>query len=170
MLEKKEQKPLWTLCECSFDISPKIASSEWVKIHSWSTGILWIDGKEDRKLIFWKHVLLHEILRLSFELVRDRCNLSAIFPWNYNVFTSLQVYWGLARDLQQSAIPTKINVAAAKQVVPTRLKLTLPWWRGYQPRSFYPSASTRRAQLSVEAKVFRPTDLLNNVKYWFITD
>ena len=25
MLEKKEQKPTWTLSECSFDISPKIA-------------------------------------------------------------------------------------------------------------------------------------------------
>ena len=30
--------------------------------------------------------------------------------------------------------------------------------------------STRRAQLSVAAKVVRPTDILNNVKYWFNTD
>ena len=36
--------------------------------------------------------------------------------------------------------------------------------RGFPPRSFYPSASTRRAQLSIAAKVVRPTDLLNNVR------
>ena len=50
---------------------------------------------------------------------------------------------------------------------PPRLKLTLPWWGGFPPRSFYQSASTRRAQLSVAAKVVRPTDLLQNVRYWF---
>ena len=33
--------------------------------------------------------------------------------------------------------------------------------RGLPPRSFYPNASTRRARLSVAAKVVRPTDLLN---------
>ena len=37
--------------------------------------------------------------------------------------------------------------------------------KGFPPRSIYPSASTRRAQLSVAAKVIRPTDLLNNVRY-----
>ena len=53
---------------------------------------------------------------------------------------------------------------------PPRLKLTLLWWGGFPPRSFYPCASTRRAQLSVAAKVVRPTDLLKNVRYWFIID
>ena len=53
---------------------------------------------------------------------------------------------------------------------PPRLKLTLPWWGGFPPRSFKPSASTRRAQLSVAAKVVRPADLLKNVRYWFIID
>ena len=53
---------------------------------------------------------------------------------------------------------------------PPRLKLTLPWWGGFPPRSFYPSASTRRAQLSIAAKVVRPTDLLNNFKYLVSTD
>ena len=52
---------------------------------------------------------------------------------------------------------------------PPRLKLTLPWWGGFPPRSFYKSASTRRAQLSVAAKVVRPTDL-KNVRYWFTID
>ena len=52
---------------------------------------------------------------------------------------------------------------------PPRLKLTLPWWGGFPPRSFYPSASTRRAQLSIAAKVVRPTDL-NNFKYFVNTD
>ena len=56
------------------------------------------------------------------------------------------------------------------EAVPPRLKLTLPWWRGFPWRSFYPSASTRRAQLTVEAKVVRPTDLFNNVRYWLTTD
>ena len=37
--------------------------------------------------------------------------------------------------------------------------------RGFPTRSFYPIASTRRAQLSVATKV-RPTD----VNYWFNTD
>ena len=54
--------------------------------------------------------------------------------------------------------------------VPPQLKLTLPWWGGFPPRSFYPSASTRRAKLSVAAKVVRPTDLFNNVKYLVNTD
>ena len=36
---------------------------------------------------------------------------------------------------------------------------------GFPPRSFKPSVSTRRAQLSVAAKVVRPTDLLQNVRY-----
>ena len=41
----------------------------------------------------------------------------------------------------------------------------------YPPRSFNQSASTRRAQLSVTAKVVRPTDPLNhNVKTWVNTD
>ena len=53
---------------------------------------------------------------------------------------------------------------------PPRLKLTLPWWGGFPPRSFKPSASTRRAQLSVAAKVVRPTNLLKNVRYWFTID
>ena len=53
---------------------------------------------------------------------------------------------------------------------PPRLKLTLSWWGGFPPRSFYPSALTRRAQMSVTPKVVRPTDLLNNVKSWVNTD
>ena len=53
---------------------------------------------------------------------------------------------------------------------PPRLKLTLPWWGGFPPRIFKPSASKRRAQLSVAAKVVRPTDPLKNVRYWFIID
>ena len=56
------------------------------------------------------------------------------------------------------------------QPLPPRLKLTLPWGGGFPSRSFYPSASTRRAQLRVAAKVVRPTDLLKNVTYWFIID
>ena len=40
----------------------------------------------------------------------------------------------------------------------------------YQPRSSNQRASTRRAQLSVAAKVVRPTDLLNHVKSWVNTD
>ena len=51
-----------------------------------------------------------------------------------------------------------------------RLKITLPWWGGFPPRSFYPSAPMRRAQLSITVKVVRPTDLLKYVRYWFITD
>ena len=57
---------------------------------------------------------------------------------------------------------------------PSRLKLTLPLWGGFPPRSFSPTASARRAQLRIAAKVVRPTDLLNKsshlVRYWFITD
>ena len=49
---------------------------------------------------------------------------------------------------------------------PPRLKLTLPWWGGFPPRSFYPSASTKRGQLSVAAKVVRLTGLLKNVRYF----
>ena len=55
-------------------------------------------------------------------------------------------------------------------VCPPRLKLTLPWWGGFPPRNFYPSASTKRAPLSGAAKIVRPTDLLNNVRYWFTID
>ena len=47
------------------------------------------------------------------------------------------------------------------------LKLTFPWWGGFPPRSFYPGASTRRAQLSIATEVVRPIDLLKNVRYWF---
>ena len=53
---------------------------------------------------------------------------------------------------------------------PPRLKLYLPLGGSFPPRSFYSSASARRAQLSVAAKVVRPTDLLNNVKYLVNTD
>ena len=42
--------------------------------------------------------------------------------------------------------------------------------RGFPPRSFYPSTSTRRVQLSAAAKVVRPTDLLNNAKSCVNTD
>ena len=49
---------------------------------------------------------------------------------------------------------------------PPRLKLTLPWWGSFPPRTFYPSASRRRAQLSVAANVVKPTDH-KNVRYWF---
>ena len=41
---------------------------------------------------------------------------------------------------------------------------------GLPTKKFLPSASTRRAQLSVAAEVVRPTDLLNNVKYLVNTD
>ena len=64
----------------------------------------------------------------------------------------------------------KIIEKAHTVLPPPRLKLTLPWWGGFPPRSFKPSASTRRAQLSVAAKVVRQTDLLKNVRYWFIID
>ena len=37
--------------------------------------------------------------------------------------------------------------------------------RGLPTKKFLPSASTRRSQLSITAKVVRPTDLLNNVRY-----
>ena len=40
----------------------------------------------------------------------------------------------------------------------------------YPRRSSNQSASMRRAQLSIAAKVVRPTDLLKNVRYWFIID
>ena len=53
---------------------------------------------------------------------------------------------------------------------PPRLNLTLLWWGGFPPRSFYPRASTRKAQLSLAAKVVRPTDLHKNVRYWFTID
>ena len=42
--------------------------------------------------------------------------------------------------------------------------------RGLPTKKFFPSASTRGAQLSVAVKVVRPTDLLINVKYGLITD
>ena len=37
--------------------------------------------------------------------------------------------------------------------------------RGLPTKKFLPSASTRRAQLSVAAEVVRPTDLLKYVRY-----
>ena len=49
-------------------------------------------------------------------------------------------------------------------------KLTLSWWGGLYIKKFHPSASTRRAQLSVKVTSVRSSDLLNSIKYsWKIT-
>ena len=68
---------------------------------------------------------------------------------------------GISKDETEE----RLRALGNRKAAPPRLKLTLPWLGGFPPRSFKPSASTRRAQLSVAAKVVRPTDLLKNVRY-----
>ena len=116
MLEKKEQKPLWTLWECSFDISPKIALNVSENPLLKHRGLLnrW---KRRLKIYLLKTYTPLQDLAPIFQLAKNRCNWFAIFSLNYYIVTSLQVYWGLARDLQQSAFPNKINAAPAKQVI-----------------------------------------------------
>ena len=102
MLEKTEQKPLWTLWECSFDISQTIA----VFIVSENPPLKCSDlvNRWNRRL---KINLLKTCSPLRdlapifcSKLIRNSCKCFATFPLNYNIVTSLQVYWGLAKDLQ----------------------------------------------------------------------
>ena len=51
------------------------------------------------------------------------------------------------------------------------VKLTLSWWGDLFTKNFHPSASTKRAQMSIAAVTLRSTYLLNcNVKTWVNTD
>ena len=56
---------------------------------------------------------------------------------------------------------TQVQQREATQTFPPREKSPCRGEGAYPPRSSNQSASTRRAQLSIAAKVVRPTDLLN---------
>ena len=113
------------------------------------------------------------IIILKFEAY---CKLNTIytFSWGFSEILPKYLVFKTSGEGQDSkcwsADYTSLGENMKKNLWGTKLKLTLSWWGGFPTRSFCPSASTRRAQLRVAAKVVRPTDLLNNVKYWFNTD
>ena len=79
------------------------------------------------------------------------------------VLSNIRDFYRLADPVffSRSVSEREINISINSPSIETHLAVV----RGLTPRSFKPSASTRRAQLSVAAKDVRPTDLLQNVRY-----
>ena len=119
---------------------------------------------------FIKNVdLIRRVMKSNNYGLQDGCIYKRLeeCEYTYIYFASVKIY--LLNILGNFEIADIIK-SHITQVTPPPLKLSLLWWGGFRPRSFYPSASTRRTQLTVAAKVVRPTDILHNVRYWFTID
>ena len=76
----------------------------------------------------------------------------------------------LKNNITSTQFTMVYNTEIYAQETPSRWNSPCGGEEAYPLRSSNQSTSTRRAQLSVAAKVVRPTDLLNNVKTWVNTD